>query len=353
MKIFHDSVQPISGAKAPTEFRIWKYGENMTDHGPVIFNETSAKLIAESITKRGNLYSIDYDHLSLQQDRPATAGQASGWHEPEIRQDAEGKPEFWSTKTAWCQEAKEGLESNPPKWRYFSPAYQTDEDGVITDYINLALCINPATWNAPMLATRTSDNKENYLMDKESILAMLQALSQMEGLPEAVKAKLVEIMAAMEPTPESKPEMATEPVAEPVKEEPKVDAVSMDTAKRLAQAESKIQSMELEKLYQDNIGKKITPGLKGWFMSLDMDTASKFLKSAPLLDTSVKSIKRADTVGSVEQEKPQNPEADHIDKILGIRKASNLIGMATQVSRDGKYEIRTATPSEIRARRNK
>jgi hypothetical protein len=146
--------RPSPGA-APTAFRIWKAGVNMSDDGPDIFTERSAQLIMAEQAQRGNLYSIDFDHLSLRDNRPAEAGRAAGWHRLEVRRDAGGEAELWLTNADWCADAKAGLEETPPRWRYFSPAFDVDPDThEIVSYVNTALCINPATWNNVQLATR-------------------------------------------------------------------------------------------------------------------------------------------------------------------------------------------------------
>ncbi len=167
--------RPAPGA-APTAFRIWHAGENPTDDGPDIFSERSAELLLEEQIARGNLYSIDFDHLSLTDNRPADAGRAAGWHRLEVRRDAAGEAELWATEVEWCTDAKAGLEENPPRWRYFSPAFDIDaETREVIRYINTALCINPATWHNNQLATR---NRKAMNMDKAARekLAVLDAM---------------------------------------------------------------------------------------------------------------------------------------------------------------------------------
>jgi len=353
---YTDSYTLIDSKTAPTRFRIWKAGENMTDHGPIYFTAKSAALLKARQEERKTLYSIDYDHLSLSENRPAEAGQASGWHKLDFPLDANGEPELWATDVEWCQGAKEGIEARPPKWRYISPAYFTDKEGQIIEYVNLALCINPATHDGTSLASRTQFVKnKDAAMDIESILAMLKALSMTEGLGDEAKAKIAEIMAALEKAPASTPapaaakadEAAPAPATEAPKPEEKKD--SFDLANRLAAAESQLHSMEMEKLFADNLGKKLTPGQKQWFVSLSKDTATAFLKSAPALSTEVP-VKRADTVGDTT---PQDPPGDekHIDMVLGLRKAGDKTGMDTTTNSIGRYEVHMLTPSEIRARK--
>lgn len=167
--------RPMPGA-APTAFRIWHAGDNASDDGPDVFSERSAALLMQEQRDRGNLYSMDFDHLSLTDNRPAEAGRASGWHRLEVRRDEDGDAELWAVDVEWCADAKAGLEERPPRWRYFSPAFDVDpETREVVCYVNTALCINPATWHNNQLATR---NRKAIHMDKAARekLAVLAAM---------------------------------------------------------------------------------------------------------------------------------------------------------------------------------
>lgn len=74
-RIIRASALPLaSSGRAPTSFRIWRPGANPTDMGVHRFTPRSARLLLTSQAQRGNICSIDYDHLSLERERPATAG---------------------------------------------------------------------------------------------------------------------------------------------------------------------------------------------------------------------------------------------------------------------------------------
>lgn len=144
--------RPAAG-KAPTAFRIWAYGPNNVDGKTVVFSERSAEALIAEQTARGRLYSFDFDHRSLMPDVTPAAGAASGWHVLEVREH-EGKPELWVTSCEWTTEARDGLESDPPMWRYFSPCYETDpETREVLSHVNCALTNNPRTYGIPALAS--------------------------------------------------------------------------------------------------------------------------------------------------------------------------------------------------------
>jgi len=157
-----DGVERPGPNAAPTAFRIWSAGANATDMGRHVFSETSAALLMSTQAKRGNKFSIDVDHLSLNDTAPPESRKAVGWHRLAVRQSVNG-PELWAVDVEWTDAVKAGLEKNPPEWRYFSPAYHIAKDGEIDQYINTALTNNPATHDVTALASmvRTSmDYKE-------------------------------------------------------------------------------------------------------------------------------------------------------------------------------------------------
>jgi len=144
--------RPAPG-KAPTAFRLWAYGPNECDGKIVVFSERSAASLVAEHNSRGRLLSFDFDHRSMMKDVSPKAGEAAGWHALEVREH-DAKPELWAVSCEWTDEAREGLEASPPKWRYFSPCYDADpETREVLSYTNCALTNNPLTHGIPALAS--------------------------------------------------------------------------------------------------------------------------------------------------------------------------------------------------------
>lgn len=161
----------------PKAFRIWTFGENPTDHGVHTFSKESARLLAREQELRGNLYSIDVDHLSLSEGAPPESRKAVGWHRLEVRADG-----LWAVDVQWTDAVRAGLTKDPPEWRYFSPAYDTKKSGEVVSYVNTALTNNPATWSVTAIAARTSS--------KETVMdPMKDALAAMAGDDDEKKAE--------------------------------------------------------------------------------------------------------------------------------------------------------------------
>jgi hypothetical protein len=171
----NDGVERPSITEAPTAFRIWRAGENATDHGTHVFSERSAQYLLEEQATRGNLYSIDVDHNSLNPQAPPEARKAVGWHRLEVRAG-----ELWAVEVSWTDAVRSGLVSDPPAWRYFSPAYNVDPDTQeVISYLNTALTNNPATWNVTALATRSEESHmADKEMDKHDLMARLARMAE-------------------------------------------------------------------------------------------------------------------------------------------------------------------------------
>jgi hypothetical protein len=172
-----DGVERPGPGLAPSAFRIWRAGENPTDKGPVVVTPEAIEAVIAAQAVRGNRYSIDSDHLSLSKDAPPEARVALGWHSLEAR-EGEGGLELWACGLEWGEFARGQLEAKPPGLRYFSPAYDVHkETRELVRYLNLALTINPATWNTTALATAqaggTTRMDDEKPLDMSAIMAAL------------------------------------------------------------------------------------------------------------------------------------------------------------------------------------
>ncbi len=378
-------VERATPGAAPSAFRIWAAGDNTTDHGPTVFSSRSAALLMEEQERRGNLYSIDLDHLSLEKNRPAESGRAAGWHKLEVRQDERGAPELWAVEVEWCADIKEGLEMQPPKWRYFSPAYATDiETGEVVSYTNTALCINPATWSNTQLATRT--RKDTIMGEKE----LLVALKAMSGGDDEKAKKAAEMYAAMggderldalgdddEGKPEADAE-GEEEEAPPSSKKPEADAqerpatpygiaatkdakaaqdANVTVAVRLARLEAAEQRREVADLV-DRHKDRFTTATRAWAMTQPAAVVRSYIKAAPKLDIKATAATVTATRGEKQGEdngaapRVAKHEEEQIDAVLGFTAPfSGTPGFGAVDPNTGKRRINAVKPSELRALR--
>lgn len=367
------SIELGSDGSAPVAFRIWKAGRNMTDDGETIFSERSAELLMEEQARRGNLYSSDYDHLSLLTNRPATAGQASGWHRLEVRK-GDGGPELWAVDVEWCAEAKAGIEAKPPKWRYFSPAYDIDpETREVISYLNLALCINPKTWNNNALASRAIVRRD---MKKSAMLAALKAMAEGDGDEEQKKAAAA-LFASMggedalkaaqsdeddkegqdegtEGEGDDEPESKKPPPVADKKDSRgarKTDAAegNVDLAVRVARLETQLASQAVRDLVEQHAN-RFSPSTRKWALTQPLAVVESYVASAPILDSRAPQTKTATRGKDQGTGEPDAKIAAEVDKALGImpeRKGAPGFGAVTE----GRRVLNARRPSELRALR--
>ena len=142
-------------ATSPTEFLIWEYGDIVTDKGTFIFDLDAAKSVMESYELRGNELFMDYDHKGVDPSARAGDGKAAAWYG--IKCDHIG---LWATDVKWtpC-----GLISTASgEYRYFSPAFDANDENKITELVNIALTNLPATHNMQPLTNLNNLKKRIY-----------------------------------------------------------------------------------------------------------------------------------------------------------------------------------------------
>ena len=363
-------VERAAPGQAPTAFRIWAAGENACDDGSVFFTEQSAVLLVAEQASRARVYAIDFDHLSLTANRPAESGRAAGWHSIEVRKDADDKPELWAVSVEWCSDAKAGLEETPPRWRFFSPAFLTNDEGEITSYVNLALCINPLTHDIPSLAARTGDQMKDQLL---AALAMLASDASDDEKKEA-KAKLAEFLEGLddekkdekksegsddekqeekaeEPPPPSDGEEKKEKAAEPPKETPKdekteaksvVANAAAEMASELLDTKRRLEALEIQRMLDAR--PELPTSVRNWCLSQPTEVVRTFLNAQP---RTVAKRNAQPTVGAPASTVGlQGAELEALNRAMGIRPPE---AKGPQRMPDGRLVLHTMRPSEYRA----
>jgi len=373
----HSVIIPVDGdgqlversapGAAPSAFRIWAAGENLSDDGAIYFTRESARLLMEEQAARGRVYSIDFDHLSLTQDRPAESGRAAGWHALQARVGAGGEPELWAVGLDWCADARAGLEEQPPRWRFFSPAFVTNKAGEVVSYINLALCINPKTHQLPSLAARTCTAGVPPVK-KATLLAALAALAA--SAPDEDKKSLEAARSyaekcaedgdddekkkdAEEAPPESKKEEKSAEDAPPdskkgeeEKTETKAhahkpgDAAALAMADELVKANRRIEKLEIDKLLD---GRKDLPeAVRTWCSGQSAEVVKSFLATMPKTSAPRDKSPAPTATGPALLE---GSDRDEMDRAMGLTPKA-----AAGPTKDehGRLVLHTQRPSDFR-----
>lgn len=159
-----------SSAEPPSEFRLFALGSNDSTQGPALWDAKAAELVmAHAAERAGVRYMIDLEHRSLNDKARALTKDATdsmGHFDLEVRGG-----ELWAVNVVWNDEGLERLRTK--KQVYFSPAFYTDDEGRVTEMINVALTSMPATHGlAPLVAaSRITDAKRPRMTPLYYVLA--------------------------------------------------------------------------------------------------------------------------------------------------------------------------------------
>jgi phage I-like protein len=137
------------GEALPSEFRLFKFGENPTSKGVFILTPESAAACMAQYKLEGTRQIVDLEHDSLNNEARiarSDAADARALYSLELRADG-----IWATNVVWNPDGERRLrEKTQP---YISPAFHHDDSGVVWAIVNAAMCSMPATYNAlPLVA---------------------------------------------------------------------------------------------------------------------------------------------------------------------------------------------------------
>lgn len=357
-------VERATPGGAPTAFRIWGPGENKSDDGPTFFTERSAALLMAEQDARGRAYPSDFDHLSLVSNRPAEAGRASGYHRLQVRTTPDG-PELWAVDIEWCADAKAGLEEQPPRWKYFSPAFKDDtKTHEVTGYLNFALCINPKTHDLPALAGHT----ETRNMNKKDMRAFLATMAAHEGCSDDEKKAYATIAAALgddggdkkekdpetkaegdgdkekkEPPPDADKDKDKDP---PKEEEKKAASIGAELASELLKRDQKIAALEIERMLDKR--PDLSESIRKWCAEQDSATVRSFLEAHPKTATKSEDRPAKPTQGATAGAPVllEGRDREEMDAAMGIR--THAVKMPER-REDGSFVLHVVRPGDLRA----
>lgn len=177
------------GKRAPSEFRIFKYGWNETYKGEFLFDEEAAELVMAAFREHGVDRPIDLEHQSIDDQAPNYDPDSRGWFKLEVRNG-----ELWAVDVKWTPDGKQRLENATQ--RYISPFFAFDkETRRVQSLYNVAICAIPATKEMPALVAASARSKlelaalsiEANDMDFKKVLAAL-GLSEDSSLEDALGA---------------------------------------------------------------------------------------------------------------------------------------------------------------------
>ena len=270
-RVLCSDVAGVAGTAPPTEFRIFKVGENPTTKGVFLFDAAAAQAVMAAYQAQGVDYMIDLEHQALGDPNRADSADARGWFKLELRNG-----ELWAVDCKWTPDGARRLAEKTQ--RYTSPAFLADESGRVVELINVALVAMPATHGAaPLVAaakracastglpytggSRPHGQRLNR-MDPKQVQAALDALEagdQAKGL-EILKA-MIAAAASGGATPEpaasgdALSDTAADDPADPAKPDPKMAArlakLETEAAERNKAMAERLSKLEAEAVEAD------------------------------------------------------------------------------------------------------
>lgn len=251
----HHPRRPIrlsTGTEPPTEFRLFPLGQIETTKGTFVLTPEDAAACVERHVGYGNDLSVDYGH-GVFEEAEGTPQRAAGWIAGlQVRPDG-----LWATGVTWTDTAARMIRAR--EQRYFSPAFMADEDGHITEILNVALTLMPATHNlTPLVASRRSGrtatsrrtSMEDKYVDASALLKLADDIEKMGEGEDKEKAdlkalaercrKLAEGGETLAKLAEDLPPPSSKPAPEQTSSDAPADTAADDEKKEEAKAASRI-----------------------------------------------------------------------------------------------------------------
>lgn len=166
------SVELSTDKVAPSEFRIFRSGENPSEKGTFTFDALSAASVMENYQRHGKALLFDFNHGTTFANPTPDMAMSAGDFVPAVRNG-----ELWATACNWNDYGRQMLEGG--KYRFFSPLFNHDK-GRITWLRNVALTNLPALDQiAPLVAASATEGDDP--MECKSCAEMSSKLSAAEG----------------------------------------------------------------------------------------------------------------------------------------------------------------------------
>lgn len=287
--------------------------------GPWHLSAEAAQAIIQLAAARSTDIAIDYEHQILYSEKNGQPAPASGWVDPrslEFREDGLYGTVAWTAKARAAIE--EGPNGEPPEYRYLSPVFPYDANGVPLDLLHLALTNTPAIDEgaAQLAAARMAithdvndDAQEIDTVKREQLIQTLGLAAeatdeQIDTAIAALKAAQADAEAfrtALGAKDDAKPAeavaalKASSATAAPDMTDYVPMAVYQETNQQLAALKTGSQSAELDTLIKDGLSDGRIPGkaTADWLRKQGLAACKAHLDGAP----SIAALKTTQTQG--------------------------------------------------------
>ena len=314
--------------------------------GPWHLSAEAAQAIISLAAARSTDIAIDYEHQILYSEKNGQPAPASGWVDPrslEYREDGLYGTVTWTAKARAAIE--EGPNGEPPEYRYLSPVFPYDANGVPLDLLHLALTNTPAIDEgaAQLAAARmaithdvTNDAQEIDTVKREQLILTLGLAAeatdeQIDGAIAVLKASAADAKALREALGAKDDAKPAEAVAALKASSATAPAdmsqyvpmdVYQETTQQLAALKAGSETAELDALIKEGLEDGRIPGQKtaDWLRKSGLAACKAHLAEAP----SIAALKTTQTQGKP----PEGAETKGDDQLtaaeLAVCKAAGL-----------------------------
>ncbi|BCB62262.1 hypothetical protein HaloA020_29630 [Halomonas sp. A020] len=287
--------------------------------GPWHLSAEAAQAIIRLAAARSTDIAIDYEHQILYSEKNGQPAPASGWVDPrslEYREDGLYGTVTWTAKARAAIE--EGPNGEPPEYRYLSPVFPYDANGVPLDLLHLALTNTPAIDEgaAQLAAARmaiahdvTDDAQEIDTVKREQLIKTLglaaeatdEQIDTAIAALKAAKADADAFRTALGAKDDAKPAeavaalKATSAAATPDMTQFVPVAVYQETTQQLAALKANSNTAELEALITEglNDGRIAGKATADWLRTQGLAACKAHIEGAP----SIAALKATQTQG--------------------------------------------------------
>ncbi|MCL7931634.1 phage protease [Halomonas llamarensis] len=304
--------------------------------GPWHLSADAAHAIIQLAAGRSTDIALDYEHQTLYAEKNGKPAPASGWLDP---RSLEWREDGLYGAITWTAAASAAIDAN--EYRYLSPVFPYDANGVPLDLLHLALTNTPAIDEgaAQLAAARmsvTHDNsQETDTVDREQLIAALGLAKnatdeQIDSAIAALKAAAADAEAfrqALGAKDDAKPDEAVAALKASSTTAPDMTqyvpiAVYQETNQQLAALKANSNTAELDALIKEGLDDGRIPGkaTADWLREKGIAACKAHLEGAP----SIAALKTTQTQGKA----PEGSEVKGDDKLseseLAVCKSTGL-----------------------------
>lgn len=166
---------PRIGAEAPKEFRLFKWGYNPTEKGPLYLTKQGAEDILKRYQRGGRVRSANLQHSPKDPDVKPQDKYTIANYRMELRDDG-----IWATDIQWIEEIAKEIKEG--KWPFFSPEVLNTPLGIVRAITAFALTGDPAINNlTPLNLSEHENEMMEPMIPNEGLMTKVRPMKDIQN----------------------------------------------------------------------------------------------------------------------------------------------------------------------------